>query len=244
MTSTSEGRSLRQLRGDLSRAVAELTRPITRKIVRLNRETTAHTQPSLLEQLRIAVATSREAGGNGGGRGTPLVIDPGASDLLARIDKEVTDVLRWARAQEELPDRVQQLAGLAGEWADVDLLEFVVNRMRFWGELITDQLDPMRRMHIGAACPACGEGMVFRELVGGERVLVPALQIDPVTTSASCLSCCTSWGSRQDLETLALGIAESPRPRLRSGTEGNGHRGSASTTSTVRLPDFSGGEDA
>jgi hypothetical protein len=238
MTDT-EGRSLRQLQGDFARAVAELTRPITRKIVRLNRETTEHTQPSLLEQLHTAVATGREAGGGAGGRGNPLVIDPDAADLLVRIDKEVSDVLRWARAQEPVVDRVAELAEMVGGWAEVELVEWAVNRVRLWVELIAEKLDPSRRMHIGAPCPACGEGMIYRELVGGERVLVPALQVDPVATTASCLACGHYWGSRQDLETLAVGIAERPaRPRLRSSAEGNGHRTVTTTGTAAALPGF------
>ncbi|CAM3413329.1 hypothetical protein KIPE111705_07220 [Kibdelosporangium persicum] len=69
----------------------DLIDPQTVAIARDDDTVTRHVGPSLMAQLRAAVATGDETGLGARGRGRPLVIVAGAYDLLADVTADDAD---------------------------------------------------------------------------------------------------------------------------------------------------------
>jgi hypothetical protein len=218
-------RTLRQLQSELRRVVAELVDPIERRVIREDRSVTTHRAPSLVEQLRQALAHGGETG-KASGRHTTEPVRLTAADLLRQLEREAAELHYNAMVADADPvSRLRATAAIAGRWADVDRVAWVVEVLRGWSNRIKGLLDPPRQWNIAAACPACGAGMVWREDPSGDgHVQVPALQVDG-HNGCVCLACGHCWPPAH-LELLEAVLAraqeEIPRPRLRSGTTGNG----------------------
>lgn len=217
-------RTLRQLQDELRRTVAELVDPIPRTVIRDDQTTTTHVAPSLIEQLRQALAHGGETGKAGGSSvGEPLRL--AAADLMRKLERESAELHYNAMVADADPvSRLRATAAIASRWAEVDRVAWVVAALRRWTERIRDLIDPPRQLHLTAACPACGAGMVWREdSERGEVVQVPALHIDG-TNGCVCLACRHTWPPA-NLELLSQVLeqeqARTPRPRLQSGATGN-----------------------
>ncbi|AIJ26376.1 DUF7341 domain-containing protein [Amycolatopsis methanolica] len=218
-------RTLRALQGELRRALAALVDPIERKIVREDLTTTTHHAPSLLEQLDQALAHGGETGKASGARTTePLRL--AAADLRRQVERAAAELHYNAMVADADPvSRFRAAAAIAGRWADGDRVAWVVHELQYWAAQINNLLDPPRQLHMAAACPACGAGMVWRGDQEHGHVQVPALQIDP-ERGCVCLACQHCWPPanfellREVLEQQDQ--AQPSRPRLRSGAEGNG----------------------
>lgn len=226
MSSTASAREVRALVLELRQAVADLVDPIGRKVLRDDGTATAHVAPSLLDQLQDAVGNS---GGRGGvaRRDVPMPISAAARDLLTAVTFGAADMHYKAIRRDcpDLADQVRATAAIAGRWTDWQAIIRVVEQLHAWAHEIRELLDPPRRMHVAAPCPACSERMVWRE-AAGDVVQVPALQLlDDL--ECVCLACGHRWPPSK-LGHLKLSMAvmgtDKPRPPLRSSAEGNGGR--------------------
>ncbi|EMD22905.1 DUF7340 domain-containing protein [Amycolatopsis azurea] len=233
MNDLTNPKNLRQWQDELASLAAKLTDPITLKVIRDDLTTTTHTKPGLLEQLRQAHAHGGETGkASGSSPGAPIRV--AAADLQRNLDREAATLHFNTLVQDaDVVSRIRAAAGIAGRWADVHRVANAVLELRYMVERIEELLDPPRRLHIAAACPACGQGMVWRlDPSTGELVQAPALALD-ARTGCTCLGCGQVWGP-ENLEFLqgVLTVEQTQRPRLRSSAEGNGHRSEVPLTHT------------
>ena len=186
-------RTVHQALGELQAALAELTQPRKRKVLRAGGGTTSHMAPSLLDELRRAIGTSGESGGGGRGSRTPIPVDPPALDLLRKISVDVDHLHQAALTASglALEEHLRQIGHLATGWASVDTIDWATGWLRHWVGQITGLLDPEQRRSIDAPCPLCGARMASRH-DAGETVQVPALLVD-ARHGADCQACHAHW---------------------------------------------------
>lgn len=210
---TNDPRTLRRLHDELRTLAATLTDKTERTYIRDDRSVTRHQGPSLLKQLRDAVGTGTESGRAGRGRGIPLPIDVTATDMLAQIEADVIHLHLEALKRDgyTTEDRIKALVRIATRWAEPDAVGAAVNHLRKLAAEITNLLDPPRRPHFAAPCPACDTRMVKRlDPATGDIVQIPALSYDP-DRGAVCLNkqCGHVW-PHGNLELLAKVIGCDP----------------------------------
>lgn len=201
-------RELRILHKQLSTLVEELTHKVSRKVIRADGAVSTHNAASWLSQLEDAIANSTGRGG-GRGSGRPIPISPDAADIKAAMDRSIQDAFVQAMLYEHntTAARITALGQLGATWADDAWLTWLAGRLTIWVEQIRALLDPQQRLHIAAACPACGTRMVWRQQPGNdELVQTPALQVDAVN-GCNCLACGHVWPTTASLEGLATWIA-------------------------------------
>lgn len=189
-------RQLADSRDRLRDACRDLIDPQTTEIVRDDQTTTRHVGPSLMAQLRAAIATGGESAMGSRSRGRPLVIVASAHDLLAAI---VYDVAAWPWCERgSTEDRIRGCVATLARGVDLDAIRFVDRHLTAWSADIRALLNPGPRRHLAAPCPACGYRMAWvRDPGTGERVQVHALQVAMSSNSeglqCTCLACATVW---------------------------------------------------
>jgi hypothetical protein len=198
-------RTTTQALADLRAALHDLIDPVERKVLRDSGIATSHRAPSLLDQLRAAASTSGESGRGGRGGRSTIPVDPAAVDLMGEIATGVEDM--HARALEHSRPTVEDLlrgaVAMVERWDDPVAIDWAVGWLGHWRRAVLAQLDPPRRYHLAAPCPACHVTMVTRHN-GTEDVQTPTLLID-TTTGAECQSCGAHW-TRDQFEHLNLVI--------------------------------------
>jgi hypothetical protein len=110
-----------------------------------------------------------------------------------------------------LEDSFRAIPGHAAGWTDVAELAALARSLTTVANLIRAVLDPPRRYHVAAACPACGVRMVLRPDAYGDHVLTPTLVVDG-TEGCTCLACGQTWPPER-LEHLALVLGCPPVSR-------------------------------
>lgn len=205
MTTPSDPRLLRKAIDDTRHHLAELTNPQVRSYVRDQvdedgtvvgiGETTRHPVPSLLQQLRRAVASTNSSGG-GPSKHAPIPISADAHDLLADITLRSAELVLMAGARpasNSIEDRLAAVVREAGQWTDYEAVAGVRLALSKWVARIHDLLDPPKRLYLAAPCPRCEVSMVWRrDDATGESVQQPALQVDG-KTGCTCLNCAAHW---------------------------------------------------
>lgn len=181
-------------RNDLRHALAELLDPQRHMVLRENGTTTIHTAPSLLLQLERATANGGEIRRSGGRRGTPLPIAVDATDALIKITREAGRLHRQVLTRQygDPAPIIRAAADIASRWDDAPSLQWITDQLQAWAAAIRAVLDPPRRLHLAAPCPACRARMVLRTDDTGEQVQTPALTVDS-DRGADCLACNAHW---------------------------------------------------
>lgn len=194
MSNTAEVRVLNALHDQVRNAVAEIIRPPYNG---------THWGVSLLDQLREATSTSTEkgTGGSSAFASKPLLCVV-AWDLYHQIEK------RWRTYGETLEQSFREVPQWTQGWTDIESLRKILVQLQSVIKAIQNLLDPPRRLHVAAACPACGARTVFRPDESGELVQQAALSVDGIA-GCVCLSCHHSWAPNQ-LEFLATVLGCQP----------------------------------
>ena len=198
---------MRALHADIRDAARTLTAAGVRVIERDNGLRTEHAAESLLDQLAAEVEHGRTRSGAGrGASGAPVSVE--VVDLLRRIRAESAALWQLYgtghpnRIPRDLAGRVRQVAAGASLRANLDDLVLVHRHFSDWITAIRAILDPPRRLHLVAKCPACDVRTVHRtDPTTGERVRQPALWVD-TEAGCTCLSCGEQWPPER-LEHLA-----------------------------------------
>lgn len=199
-------RLLRQAIDDTRAHLAELINPQVRSYIRDKIDpgsgavigiagTTRHPVPSLLQQLRRAVASTQSSGG-GPGKAAPIPISADAYDLLTDITARVAllvELWQAPRDHSTVEDRLRAVVNIAGMSTDLEAVYGLRLALAKWVARIRDLFDPPKRLYLAAPCPRCEVSMVWRRDDRlGEDVQQPALQVDG-TTGCTCLSCGAHW---------------------------------------------------
>lgn len=180
-------------------ALSDLIDPQVRGFLGDDLRVTQRTAPSLLAQLRDAIANSKGAGGVRA-KSRPIPIAADAVDLLGVIARGTEGLIVQMSARPSsyrLEDRLRAVVDAAALWDDPEVIHVVRGALSSWANKIRTLLDPPRRMHLAAPCPECGVSMVLRrdESVG-EDVRSPALQVDG-RSGCDCLACGRHWAPEQ-----------------------------------------------
>jgi hypothetical protein len=154
------------------------------------------TGASLLDQLYEAIATGSEKGKGGAFFGSKMPISVAAMDLWQEVCRFI-----GARTLEGCIHQLKAMAFWVDAMTDVDALAKEVAEVQSITLSIRSLLDPPRRLHVAAECPACHVRMVFRRDETGELVQVATLTLDG-SNGCTCLNCGANWKPNQ-LEFLA-----------------------------------------
>lgn len=204
MTSAVVSTDLEALRADIERGVAALVKPSPVRIVRADGTVDEAWQASLLDQLDTAVM-SNSGGTVPGRRSTPIPISAEALDLQMEI-------AAWFGVRASaLSTHLQQLPDQAKYTRDHTVLDDIARALTWAAREIQTLLDPPRKLHAAAPCPACGARVVYRPDGCGEVVRQPALRLDPDSCTCTCLGCRAFWPTER-LELLALTLGCEPLP--------------------------------
>jgi hypothetical protein len=204
-------RSLRQEHADLNRLMRELTEQRVAKVMRDDHTTTTHTAPSLLEELREAVAVGGESTGMGAAvPGSRLPIAPNAADALTVIEERVLRMQLTASKAggASIEARLRLVQSIVVGWADPGDVAWACAQLRGLVAIVEDVLSPVSRFEIRRACPVCGADWVSMVDDLGETVLQPALVADS-RHGAQCRACLQTWPAELDsAESGAAGQSE------------------------------------
>lgn len=199
-------RLLRRAVEDCRYYLAELINPQVRSYVRDKIDpdsgavigidgTTRHAVPSLLQQLRRSVASTRASGG-GPSKSAPIPISADAYDLLTDITARTVKLVEMSGAtpgSSSEEDRLRAVVASAAAWSDLQAVYAVRLVLSKWVARIRDLLDPPKRLYLAAACPRCEVSMVWRrDEALGEEVQQPALQVDG-KRGCTCAACGAHW---------------------------------------------------
>lgn len=189
-----------QLRAELDTALRHLTEPSTHPVVRDDTSIATGELPSLLDQLRESLGGHGESNGRGrGGHRTPA--DVTAIDIEEDIEGEAGELQARLETYVPLEARLRHLSDV-GQYLDADALRYALGRVRSWAGRIRSHLDPPRRLHLAARCPACDKRSVMVRTDTGDPEQHAALQVDG-ERGCVCLACGEHWPPEQ-LEHLAL----------------------------------------
>lgn len=206
MTDMVDQRVLNKTRDEVRQAHSELVDPIKRGFLTDSMEVSTHTAPSLLNQLRQAVATGSERGSRG--RGTPLPISADAHDLLDDITQHAMGILkskyfRIQPASRDIEPNLRELVAACGLSTDLEALLGVRGYFRSWVASIRSMFDPPKRVYLwGHACPACQAKVVYRiDDTDGEEKRSASLEVAFVESDTGerkikdvhCLACQEEW---------------------------------------------------
>lgn len=188
-------RDLRRARQALAATIAALVEPGERTITRGPGQLAKVPTEPLLSQLRDAVAGSLHVG-QGGRRGVPIPIDPGAVDLLDAIRRQAAAMHVRVATRSELAaeQRLHAIRELTASWTDVDQLTAVREQVQLWVDSIRAHLEPATLTPLGKACPHCRARMalVYDRSIR-EYVQDHALVIDHTDGICHCRACGSAW---------------------------------------------------
>jgi hypothetical protein len=202
---TTDQRLLRKTMDEVREAHTSLVDPIKRGFLTDSMEVSTHIAPSLLNQLRQAVATGNSTGGVRG-RGTPLPISADAHDLLGTITESTMGMLRHfgtTPAGRAVEPNLREVVACCGLSTDLEALLGVRGFLRAWVASIRSMFDPPKRIYLwGHPCPVCNSREVFRldESDGEEKRIAP-LEVAFVESETGerkikdvhCLACLEEW---------------------------------------------------
>lgn len=204
---TTDPRLLRKTIDEVREAHTALVDPIKRGFLTDSMEVSTHLAPSLLNQLRQAVATGSSTGGIRG-KGTPLPISADAHDLLDDIERHAMGILksryfRITPASRDIEPNLRELVAACGLSADLEALLGVRGYLRAWVASIRSMFDPPKRIYLwGHPCPVCQARMVWRlDDSDGEEKQTAPLEVAFTETDTGerkikdvhCLACQEEW---------------------------------------------------
>ncbi|SFE55004.1 hypothetical protein SAMN04487819_11682 [Actinopolyspora alba] len=211
MATTLETAELRESVDRLRAHAADLLDARSRPVMRDDGTVTAHPEPSLLDQLRDAIApgTDRRPGTGAGSR-TPISIE--AHDRLAEIDATSTRIQQALASppHRDVAERLRGIVATVTATTDRESIDTVTAHLNHWVREIRVLFDPPRRLHVAAPCPACQTRMVATTGDDGETVQTPALWVDG-QTGCRCHACGHHWPTSH-LEHLAAVLGCVPLP--------------------------------
>lgn len=176
---------------DLAVAVAALIDPVTRITLK-----TKQIAPSLYDQLRAATRGTQSQNGTGGGGKSRPPMWTEAFDLLNEIDTAVGAWNPGHCCEPATPCRLRCVITRRWRPQDTARVRAITGILTTWATSIDALFDPHHRMHLKTACPQCGEKTTYRADAAGEKVRIPALQIDAVH-GCTCLVCGAFWAPQQ-----------------------------------------------
>lgn len=194
MSTTVEVRELRRLQSCVRQSIVAIVDESVIEQACDDGRKIHHRCPSLLSQLSESIVNNVGGRVNGSGRQRKVPIDVEAFDLYRAIDRA------WGISGMTLDSAFRTIPGGAALSMDIGGLGDLARSLAAVADRIRAVLDPPRRAHIAAPCPACHARMTPRPAPYGD-VLIPALAVDG-TTGCTCLACGHIWPPAQ-LEHLA-----------------------------------------
>jgi hypothetical protein len=197
MINTIEMRVIRELRDDARAAVAVIIEPPT--YVQYDddhRILAVHKGASLLDQLDAAKRSGLKRVGGHSALSSLSPLCVAAWDLYEEIDHE------WRAPGMTLEHSFRTLPI---DQSNAETLRLLIKGLRSVDCSIRTLLDPPRRLHLAASCPACRVRTTFLPDETGELVQSAALIVDG-TDGCTCLACGEVWPpDRLELLAAVLG---------------------------------------
>jgi hypothetical protein len=220
VTASVDPRILNKTRDEVRTALHELCDPVKRGFLTDSMQVSTHIAPSLLDQLREAVATGTERGGRSRGVGLPLAVD--AHDLLVEIDRRIScrrrscepggecfaHELGVSLVGSEIEPNLREVVAACGVSLDLEAILGVRRFLTAWITGIGTLFDPPQRWALwDYACPVCQAKTVYRlDDSDGEEKRTAALEVSWLGTGRSkvlqcvrCLACQEEWQPNQVL---------------------------------------------
>ncbi len=197
MVTTVEMKQIKDFHRLIRNAVRELVDEIIVEVLLDDGTRVKHKCPSLLDQLEECITNKKDDPSSGSGRRRVILICVEAFDLRNLIKKEFIEF-----------GGIRSVSSHVAMWTDVEALMRVYDRLVYVADVIRAIIDPPRRYHIAAACPACDSRMAIRRDSAGDLIQVPALTVNGVD-GCVCLACGATWPPGQ-LEHLALVLGCEP----------------------------------
>lgn len=205
MNAPVDPRTLHRTREEVRAAHTALVDPTKRGFLTDSMQVSTHTAPSLLNQLRQAVATGSSTSGVRG-RGTPLPISADAHDLLNDITRRAMWMLRklgTTPASRDIEPNLREVVAACGLSDDLEALLGVRGFLRAWVASIRSMFDPPKRIYLwDQACPVCMSKTVYRlDESDGEEKRSAALEVAFTESDTGerrikdvhCLACQEEW---------------------------------------------------
>lgn len=203
-TAPVDPRILHKAREETRDALHDLCDPIKRGFLTDSMTVSQHVAPSLLDQLREAVATGRERGAGRRGLGLPISVD--AHDLLTEIGRRTIWLVRETGATpagQDVEPNLREVVASCGLSLDLESVLGVRGFLRAWTNSIRTLFDPPKRWALwGFSCPECDEHTVWRlDDSDGEEKRTAALEVAFTETDGGeqrirdvhCLACQEEW---------------------------------------------------
>jgi hypothetical protein len=200
-------RILNKTREEVRTALHDLCDPIKRGFLTDSMQVSQHEAPSLLNQLRTAVATGKGSATRGRGRGLPINIE--AHDLLVEIGQRTIWLVQQTGASPagaDIEPNLREVVAACGLSLDLESVIGVRGFLRAWVQQIGTLFDPPQRWALWEhACPECDAQTVYRlDESDGEEKRTAALEVaftgtdvDRKIECVRCLACLEEWQPNQ-----------------------------------------------
>lgn len=207
MTASVDPRILNKTRDETRTALHDLCDPIKRGFLTDSMQVSQHEAPSLLNQLRTAVATGKGSVTRGRGRGLPINIE--AHDLLVEIGQRTIWLVHKSGATPagaDIEPNLREVVAACGLSLDLESILGVRGFLRAWIAQIGTLFDPPQRWALWEhACPECDAQTVYRlDDSDGEEKRTAALEVlftgtdtDRAIQCVRCLACLEEWQPNQ-----------------------------------------------
>ena len=150
-----------------------------------------HTGPSLYMQLWDATPAEQISGRRVTESTAPSWID--ALNLRIEIDTRIEIEQPSFRGVPPTVGRLREIAKRSWRPQDVRYITQLTHALELWAKEIDTLLNPKPNWSLPAACPACGQSVVYKRDAAGERVRQPALQIGPQGCFCANPQCDAHW---------------------------------------------------
>ena len=206
-TAPVDPRLLNKTRDEVRTALHDLCDPMKRGFLTDSMQVSQHEAPSLLNQLREAVATGKGSASRGRGRGLPISIE--AHDLLVEIGQRTIWLVQQTGASPagaDIEPNLREVVAACGLSLDLEAIIGVRRFLQTWATQIRTLFDPPQRWALwGHACPECDSATVFRlDESDGEEKRTAALEVaftgsdvDRKIQCVRCLACLEEWQPNQ-----------------------------------------------